>query len=125
MSHHKKQEHHIRPYKIAAQTAGLIVCISILVFFAGKGIPEILKNDTNEWIPFMPFLIIPFAGYAVTWVKEYAGALIMIAGGIILMAFLIVKGDTATGLIYGIPFIAAGILFLLHIQKRTALQKKL
>ena len=125
MSHHKKQEHHIRPYKIAAQTAGLIVCIFVLVFFAGKGIPEILKNDANEWIPFLPFVIIPFAGYIVTWVKEYAGALMMIAGGVILLAFLIVKGDVATGLIYGIPFIAAGILFLVHIKKRDGLQKKL
>ena len=125
MSHHKKQEHHIRPYKIAAQTAGLVVCIFILVFFAGKGIPEVLKMDENEWIPFLPFVIIPFAGYIVTWVKEYAGALMMIAGGIILLTFLIVKGDITSGLVYGIPFIAAGILFLVHINKRAGLQKKL
>lgn len=124
MSHHKKQEHYIRPYKVAAQSAGLVVCIFILLFFAGKGIPEILKNDANELIPFVPFLAIPFAGYLVSWFKEFAGALLMIAGGIILLAFLVVKGDTGVGLIYGIPFIAAGILFLVHINKRSQLQGK-
>ena len=124
MSHHKKQEHHIRPYKIAAQSAGLIVCIFILLFIAGKGIPEILKNDANEMIPFVPFLALSFAGYLVTWFKEFAGALMMIAGGIILLAFFIVKGDTGLGFIYGIPFIAAGILFLVHINKRSQLQGK-
>ncbi len=124
MSHHKKQEHHIRPYKLAAQSAGLIVCIFVFLFIAGRGMPEILKNDANEMIPFLPFLAIPFAGYIVTWFKEFAGALMMIAGGIILLAFLIVKGDTGIGLIYGIPFIAAGILFLVHINKRSQLQGK-
>jgi len=124
MSHHKKQEHHIRPYKLAAQSAGLIVCIVLLLFIAGKGMPPSLKNDANEMIPFIPLLVIPFAGYFVTWFKEFAGALMMIAGGIILLAFLIVKGDTGLGLVYGIPFIAAGFLFLVHINKRSQLQKK-
>ena len=124
MSHHKKQEHHIRPYKLAAQSVGLMVCIFILLFVAGKGIPETLKNDTNDTIPFLPFLAIPFAGYIVTWFKEFAGALMMIAGGIILLVFLVVKGDTGLGLIYGIPFIATGILFVVHINKRAELQRK-
>jgi hypothetical protein len=124
MSHHKKQEHHIRPYKLAAQSAGLIVCIFILLFSAGKGIPEVLKNDANEMIPFLPFLAIPFAGYFISWLKEFTGALVMIAGGIILLTFLIIKGDAGLGLIYGVPFIVAGLLFVLHIKKRAQLQGK-
>ncbi len=124
MSHHKKQEHYNRSYKLAAQSAGLVVCISILLFIAGKGIPEILKNEANEMIPFLPFLAIPFAGYIITWFKEFAGALVMIAGGIILLAFLVAKGDTGLGLIYGFPFIATGILFVVHVNKRAQLQRK-
>jgi hypothetical protein len=124
MSHHKKEEHHIRPYKIAAQTAGLIVCIFILVFFAGKGIPEVLKMDENEWIPFLPFLAIPVAGYIVTWIKEFAGTMIMLTGGILLIAFFILKGDAGTGFIYGLPFILASIVFLTHIKKRNELKRK-
>ena len=125
MSHHKKPDHHLRPYKIAAQSAGLIVCIFVLLFIAGKGVPEILKNDANELVPFLPFLLLPVAGYILTWYKEFAGAVIMTTGGAILLAFFIMKGDTAMGLIYGMPFILAGSIFLLHINKRTQLKRKL
>lgn len=125
MSHHKKPEHHIRPYKIAAQSAGLIVCIFILFFIAGKGVPEVLKNDDHEWIPFLPFLIVPVAGYITTWYKEFAGTLMMTGGGVILLAFFILKGDFGTGLIYGLPFIIAGTIYLVHINKRHQLKRNL
>ncbi len=125
MSHHQKPEHHIRSYKIAAQTAGLVACIFILFYYAGRGVPEILKMDENEMMPFLPFLIIPFAGYIVTWYKEFAGTVMMAAGGIILLAFFIIKGDTAMGLVYGLPFMLAGSIFLVHINKRIQLKRKL
>lgn len=123
MSHHKKPDHHLRPYKIAAQSTGLIVCIFIGLFIAGKGIPEILKYDQNELIPFLPFLLLPVAGYIMTWYKEFAGAIMMVTGGAILLAFFILRGDTSMGLIYGIPFILGGSVFLVHINKRAHLKK--
>ena len=123
MSHHKKQEHHIRPYKIAAQSAGLIVCIFVLFFITGKGVPEILKYEENELIPFLPFILLSVAGYIVTWYKEFAGTLMMTAGGIILLAFFVIKGDTSIGLIYGLPFMIAGAIFLVHINKRNQLKR--
>lgn len=124
MSHHKKPDHQIRPYKIAAQSAGLIMCIFVALYFAGKGIPEILKNDENEWIPFLPFLLLPVAGYLITWYKELTGALMMTAGGAILLAFFIFRGDAAVGTAYGLPFILAGSIFLIHINKRAQLKIK-
>ena len=125
MSHQKKQEHHIRPYKIAAQSAGLIVCIFALLFFAGKGTPEILKMDKNELVPFVPFLLLPVVGYFLTWYKEFTGAILMIAGGILLFVFFLIRGDASIGLVYGLPFIFSGIIFLVHINKRTQLKRKL
>ena len=103
MSHHKKPEHHIRPYKIAAQTAGLVACIFVLIFFAGNGIPEILKNEEKELIPFIPFLVLPVAGYIVAWYKEVAGTVLLAMGGTVLLVFFIVEGDAAMGLVYGQP----------------------
>jgi predicted membrane protein len=125
MSHQKKQEHHIRPYKIAAQSAGLIVCIFVVLFFAGKGTPEILKMDQNELIPFVPLLLLPVVGYLLTWYKELAGAIMMIAGGALLLVFFLIKGDASIGLVYGLPFILSGSIFLVHINKRTQLKRKL
>lgn len=125
MSHHKKPEHHTRSYKIAAQTAGLIACFFILFFFAGKGIPAVLRADINENIPFIPLLLVPVAGYILTWYKELAGAILVTGGGLVLLTFFILKGDVAIGCVYGLPFVISGCLFLLHIRKRNALQKKL
>ncbi len=125
MSHHKKKEHHIRPYKIAAQTVGLVACIFILFFITGNGIPSIIKNDENEFVPFIPFLVLPLAGYLVSWYKELAGAILLTVGGFILLIFFMVKGDASMGLLFGMPFIFAGSLFLLHINKRIQLKSKI
>jgi hypothetical protein len=125
LSHQKKQEHHIRPYKIAAQSAGLVACIFIFFFIGGTGLPEILKNEENELIPFLPFLLLPVAGYILTWYKEFAGTLMIFAGGAILLVFFIVIGDAAMGLVYGLPFLLAGAIFVVHINKRNQLKRKL
>jgi len=121
MSHHKKQEHHIRPYKLLAQSFGLLVCGFIVLFIIGEGMPDIVKGNGDGLIPFLPLVLLPVAGYIVTWVKEWQGAAIMITGAIILLVYFMVKGDVRMALIYSIPFIVAGILFLLHIKKRRQL----
>ncbi|MEO5889544.1 MAG: hypothetical protein ABIQ31_04785 [Ferruginibacter sp.] len=123
MTHQKKKEHHLRPYKIAAQTAGLVACIFIFFFIGGKGVPAILKTEENQWVPFLPLLILPVTGYIITWYKEFTGALIVAAGGIILFGFFNMKGDTSTGLLYGMPFIIAAFVFFVHINKRNQLKR--
>ena len=125
MSHHHKQEaQRVRPYKILAQTVGLLVCGFFLLFIIGEGIPDIMKGDGEELIPFLPFILLPIAGYFITWFKEWQGAIIMLAGGIILMVWFFAKAEIKTACIYGIPFIVSGSLFLLHIKKRNALKNK-
>ena len=123
MSHLKRKEHHIRPYKIAAQSFGLIACFFVLFFFAGKGMPEVTQADANEVVRFIPMLILPIAGYIFTWYKELPGSLAIIAGGLILLGFFISNGDISTGIAYGVPFLIAGALFMLHISKRAQLRK--
>ena len=124
MSHHHKQEaQQVRPYKILAQTAGLLVCGFFLLFVIGEGIPDIIKGEGAELIPFLPFILLPIAGYIVTWFKEWPGTIIMLAGGIILMTYFFVRVDIKIALVYGLPFIVSGGLFLLHIKKRIELKK--
>ena len=125
MSHHHKQEaQQVKPYKILAQTVGLLVCGFFLLFIIGEGIPDIIKGEGAELIPFLPFILLPIAGYFVTWFKEWQGAIIMLAGGIILMAWFFAKAEIKTAFIYVIPFIVSGGLFLLHIKKRNGLKHK-
>lgn len=122
MSHQKQIEHHVRPYKLLAQTVGLLVCGFFMLFIIGEGIPDIIKGNGAELIPFLPFVLLPIAGYIITWFKEWQGAAVMVTGAILLLVYFLVKGDIKAGLIYFIPFFISGALFFLHIKKRSTLQ---
>ncbi len=124
MSHHKKQEHQIRPFKILAQTVGLLVSGFFLLFIIGEGIADIAKNEGTELLLFIPLIALPIAGYIITWFKEWPGAILMITGGIILLIYFFIKADIKMALVCGLPFIVAGGLFLLHIKKRNELKNK-
>ena len=122
MNQHKKTEHHVRPYKLLAQSFGLLVCGFFLLFIIGEGIPDIAKGNGNELILFLPLILLPVAGYLVTWFNEKYGTVIMISGAVILLGYFLAKGDVRAALIYSIPFFVSAGLFLLHIKKRRQLQ---
>ena len=122
MNQLKKKEHHVRPYKLLAQTFGLFVCGFFILFIIGEGIPDIIKGNRNELIFFLPLLLLPIAGYLVTWFNEKYGVAIMIAGAVILLGYFLGKGSVGAALIYSIPFFVSGGLFLLHLKKRGQLQ---
>lgn len=127
MSHHHKQEsQQVRPYKMLAQTAGMAVCLFMVFFAIGEILPAIKKDESNDWYKFLPLVLVlfPVLGYIISWFKELPGAVIMLAGGIILAGYFLIKDDTGMALIYGLPFMIAGALYLLHISKRNKLQHK-
>ena len=74
--------------------------------------------------PFISIILLPVAGYIVTWINEKVGAAMMIIGGVILFGYLINWQDIKMAFLFGVPFIVAGSLFIVHISKRTALQHK-
>jgi predicted membrane protein len=123
MSHrNSKQERGVRMYKTLAQTVGVVACLFFLLFIIGEGIPDIVKGDGGGLLSFLPFILVPIAGFILTWFKEWPGVLLLTAGGVALMVYFFIKGDTAMALVYGLPFIVTGLLFLLHLKKRNELQ---
>lgn len=127
MSHHHKQEsQQLRPYKMLAQTAGMAVCLFIVFFAIGEVLPAIKKDDGDTLIKFLPLVLVllPVAGYIISWFKEVPGAVIMIAGGAILVIYFLMNSELSTALLYGLPFIITGGLYFLHISKRNKLQHK-
>jgi predicted membrane protein len=122
----QQKEHHIRPYKLLAQAVGMMVCLFFILFILGEGVPDLIRNGGDSMLVyFLPMLLFPIAGYFITWFRELPGAMMLVAGGLILMSYFFAKGDIKTGLIYGIPFIISGALFIWHIKKRNELKKQI
>lgn len=124
MSHHKKEAHNIRPYKILAQSFGMLVCGFFTLYLIGEDLPDIIKGTGKSLIPFLPMVLLPVAGYILTWFNEKIGAAIMIIGGLFLLGYFLQQPNVKNACLFGIPFIIAGSLFVLHINKRTTLQHK-
>jgi len=124
MSQPKKQEHHIRVYKMMAQTVGLIACLVFLLFMLGEELPAMIKRDAGELAIFLPIMALPIAGFLITWYQEQLGTFLLITGGLALMAYFFVNGSVGMALVYGLMFLIAGSLFILHIKKKKALQLK-
>lgn len=125
MSHHHKQEpQRVKPYKTMAQTIGMAVCLFFLFFIMGQGLPANLKGEENGWAIFIPLILLPVMGFILSWFKELPGVLLMLAGGIVLLVYFFVNKDLNLALVYGLPFMLVGSLFLLHIRKRNELHGK-
>jgi Na+/melibiose symporter-like transporter len=124
MSHHKQQEHHLKPYKMAAQSMGTLVSFFFVLVVLGKGLTENSPATKSQLITLVLCLLVPVSGYIITWYKEKAGGLLMIAGGILLLIYYFSSGEKSTAFLYSIPFIISGALYLLHVKKRRDLQRR-
>ena len=124
MSHHKQQEHHVRPYKILAQSIGFLVCILLLLFVSGEGIPKVIHPSREALVFFVTLFCLCIFGFILTWFRERLGASVMAIGGIIVLIFFIYLGDLNMAALFGIPFIITGVLFMIHNKKRNELKSE-
>ncbi len=122
MSHHKKPEHHVRPYKILAQTIGLLVSGYFIFLLLGQSLPGVIPSRAYEVKTILPLVLIPVAGYSLTYFKEFYGTLIIAIGAIILFVYFGNAGDYKVAFMFSIPFLIASGLFFLHMNKRRQLQ---
>lgn len=125
MSHrNSQQERNVRMYKTLAQTAGVVACLFFLLLLAGSGMPDSLRGSSEGMLLLLPLVLLPVAGFVLTWFKEWPGAVLVAAGGLALLAYFFIKGDVTMALVYGIPFLITGALFMLHLKKKAELQQQ-
>lgn len=125
MTKHTIPAHQIRPYKILSQSFALMVCLFFTFYLIGVGIPAIVKGTGSDETLFLLLLAVPFAGFILTWFMEWAGAMGLLGGGVLLLVYFMQRQDTNNALLFGLPFIVAGLLFLLHIWKRNELMARM
>ena len=126
MTTQKKQTHYNKTYKLIAQTFGLIVCLVSLFYLIGVVIPEIVKEKENniQLIGKLILLTVSMAGFVLTWYREKVGAVVLIAGSLLLIVYGIIHSDYSVMLGFGVPFGIIGGLFLFHLKKRNDLKGK-
>lgn len=99
-----------------AWAISLIASLLFIIFLAGEGIPDLLKGKARELIPYLPFLLVAIAGSILSLFKRKPGAIMMIAGGVIIDIIIYLHGGSAMFgimVVYGVPYIFPGLLLLL------------
>ncbi|CAN5384712.1 hypothetical protein BH09BAC3_BH09BAC3_14200 [soil metagenome] len=99
--------------KWSARIMGLVTCSIFIIFFILQGLDGLYNNVEFVFYIFLSFALFAFSGYIIAWLKPEKGGAIMIVAGFLMMAFHFSRDDRFTAMVYGIPFIIEGVLFLL------------
>ncbi len=99
-----------------ARIVGFLASGFFLLFFLGEGAPDVLENGLNrEIVPFLALLLTAIVGYVVALFHERAGGLLLIAGGGAMGVYHLAAGgikDADMALVFGLPFLLCGCVFL-------------
>jgi hypothetical protein len=95
-----------------ARISGLLIIAFFMLFFIGEGIPDIVEGRGKELLQFLPFMLPVFMGFILSWRRPVAGGWILIAGAVIIAAYLLFSNDIRAAIIYGVPFLLMGLCFL-------------
>lgn len=120
MSHQQFSSHTCNKLKLVSRIFASLVALFFVFAFAPKLIDQYLNFGVygsvvnGNWealvmeLTFWIFII----GYLISWIKNYTGGIILIVASLVQMfPFLIIDGNLGS-LIFGIPILISGILFL-------------
>lgn len=107
-----------------ARIIGLVTIVYFLVYFASQGY-SFLKNELRLEANSVSFMIFSTTiGYVVAWFSELIGGIILSVGGGMLAIYLMFLGGyygLEGGMVYGLPFLVPGILFLIADRRQKNL----
>ncbi|MCF8232536.1 MAG: hypothetical protein K9J27_10140 [Bacteroidales bacterium] len=108
-------------WKLTARILSVIMIIGFLYYFVTNEFTR-LENMSIETGPIYFMIFSVFIGFIVSWFFEMIGGLVLVVGGFALgvYAFLSTGGDDAmTAVIYTVPFVVPGFLFLVSWFRRS------
>ena len=105
---------------IVSRVFATVLALFYFVSFVPKLIDQYFCSGENHivsdgswegWVMELTFWIF-FVGYTTSWFKKFAGGIILIIASLVqMLPFLIIDGNLGS-LIFGLPTLIAGILFL-------------
>jgi hypothetical protein len=108
--------------KWSARTIGGLAVIFFGAFFIGEGIPDLIKGADGHLQSMMFLMVFASLGYLFAWFREKEGGFVMAFSGIIMGLTMFYRGgqkDIMMALVYSVPFILSGLLFVLCARKST------
>jgi hypothetical protein len=101
---------------------GFQVSLFFTLFLIADGSAGLIEGKTAV-LPILILMIISVGGYFLALSNPHKGGMVMIAGGLLMIVYLLIIGGTGEykmSLIYGLPFIVPGLI--LFINRRKELQ---
>jgi hypothetical protein len=98
---------------------GFQVSLFYTFFLIADGVTNLFEGKAAV-IPIMILMMISVGGYVLAISNPRKGGIVMIAGGIFMMVYLLIIGGLSEfkmALIYGLPFIFPGLVLFFNRQK--------
>ena len=98
---------------------GFQVSLFFTIFLIAEGGAGLLEGKTAV-LPILILMIISVGGYVLALSNPNKGGIVMIAGGVLMMVYLMIIsgiGEYKMSLIYGLPFIVLGLIIYFNRRK--------
>jgi hypothetical protein len=98
-------------------------CAFFVAFAVGEGIPDLLRGLDDGLVLTLVLLCVAVAAAALAWRDPRAGGALLVAAGLALGLHVLRASGGAgvrAGLIYAVPFVLPGLLFLAIRARRTS-----
>lgn len=111
-------------YRVIAQSIGMLVSGFFLLFVFGAALPDLMQGKSFDKAPVLLLELAAIAGFFLTFKSERIGTWIMLVAGGATTIYFLLQQEWGSALLYGLPFLVAGGLFMMHLNKHRALIKK-
>lgn len=104
---------------------GFQVSLFFTLFLIAEGGAGLIDGKTAV-LPILILMIISVGGYILALSNPQKGGMVMIAGGLLMMAYLLIIGgigEYKMSLIYGMPFIFPGLVLFFNRRKEFQPEK--
>ncbi len=115
-------------YKWSARIIGGLALLFFGSFFIGEGIPDLIKGGDGHLQSMMLLMGFALLGYIFAWFREKEGGYVLLFSGFIMGLTMFYDGglkDISITLIYSVPFIVSGLLFLRAGKSSEIMKSKL
>lgn len=109
-------------WQLTARVLSVILIIGFLYYFITNEYTRLENELSIETGPIYFMIFSVFIGFMISWFFELIGGLVLVVGGLALGVYTFLStggGDPMTAVIYTVPFVLPGFLYLISWFRRS------